>query len=599
MTKEPQKAPMEAPAINFSEDFDPRVFAGLDSVPAPPVFPAMEEEDEEQAAFFAELEEPVKKPKKEKKVKEKKVKQKKGKQMQDMPVQEKKGKAGVVISIILVVVLLLAAGAAGFLYWYSTPLKDTELEASFITNGPLSKEETAAEGFTFELLSDPARVTDRLGLSDEVWCKVTTQDETVKYTRFYSLRYELTWEGWVLAKDGIVEHQPDRWTVEPLTGATEDEIREALVGREVEIAGYTYALTEEDVAQAEIVSNPDLKAGTDVVQVGLDVTGELISWNTEGSLGMVFDEAWTATTFECSDVEWEPNPGMEFEVTDEEIEAEFVDMQIAAVKEPVIEEDEDEDKAEDSDEPVEDDVTEPSVDEDAPEADLEADLEAEPEAEPEASADPAAPAQDVVTDQMVTIKAEEITNLVVKEPEFDLEKGTYTVECTFDLDKPAVTVEVKAKLIYKFEEEWVMDSMEYSSSIKEIKLDGEWTGTYQVDAGGMTLKPSVTLTVTTDENGAMNGVFAFGPSEGFPIVPGSYHVLGKVDPATLEVEFEAGEWIENPNTGIPQASLKGTLNLDTGVITDEDTFTLTLKVPEPVAEPAQADAPTDPEVPAA
>ena len=104
------------------------------------------------------------------------------------------------------------------------------------------------------------------------------------------------------------------------------------------------------------------------------------------------------------------------------------------------------------------------------------------------------------------------------------------------------------------------------------------------------------LKVTTDENGAINGVFEFGPAEGFPVVPGSYHVLGKIDPATLEVEFEAGEWINNPNTGIPQASLKGKLNLDTGVLTDEETFTITIKVPE---KPVETETTVEPEAPAA
>jgi len=543
-----QEAPVEAPTIQFADDFDPRVFAGLDAVPAPPVFPDMEEEASEE--YIPEFEQPKEK---------KSRKQKKEKQ----PKEKKGGKGGVIAAIVLIVVLLLAAGAAGFLYWFSTPLSPAELEKSFVTNGPLDAAETSSEAFAFEVLSEPGRVTERLELSDRVWCKVTTQDSEVKRVRSYALTYELTWDGWILTKDGIVEFEPEQWVTEPLVGASDEVIRQALVGQTVAIDEYEYALTAEDLIHAEIITNPDLKAGTDAAQVTVSATTDLITWEADLELEMVFGEdGWELKSCESDPVRWEAVPGKEFEPTDDEIMAEFEDMVIAAVKEPV---------------------------EETPETEEEAEEETEAEVEVEAEEETVEAAPEITTDQTVTIKKDEITNLVVKEPEINLEDETYVVRCEFDLRKPAAVIEVKAELVYTFSDGWTVQSKDYSSSIKEIVLDGEWNGTYEVDAGGLILKPSVTLTVSTDESKAITGEFAFGPSAEFSqIIPGSYHVKGSIDLATMTVKFEAGEWIKNPNTGIKTVSLEGKLNLDTGVITDDDTFTITMKVPEKPAEPEKA-----------
>lgn len=86
-----------------------------------------------------------------------------------------------------------------------------------------------------------------------------------------------------------------------------------------------------------------------------------------------------------------------------------------------------------------------------------------------------------------------------------------------------------------------------------IGLNSEWVGTYRC-AQGLT---NATLSVRNVTNNSVTAVFAFAHGR----ISGSYWLHGTVDPATRDVLWRTGDWIQQPS-GYMTVGLAGTISQD-------------------------------------
>ncbi|MBP3634057.1 MAG: zinc ribbon domain-containing protein [Oscillospiraceae bacterium] len=451
---------------------------------------------------------------------------------------KKKGKGGIV-ALILVLAALLLGGAAGLLYWLTEPVDQAQLRGDFA--GYMSyAEDTAVEAFN---VTD--RETSRLNRSDAIWCTVTAADDAVRTQRTYVMQYALTREGWKLRS--VEDISTETWTAQPLVGASLEEIYAALTGQVVTVdSDFLYPLEAEDAQTAEIMSqSPDLNAKTDTVEAVISVTDDLVGWTADVDLTLTFTDHWKLDTFSYDNVQMEFKPGMEFKLEEEDFAEDMAQFPI------VLGEQESEDTVETTT------VVDGEEVQEAPD----------------------------MTVQTVKVLAEQVQDLTVTEKRFSLAEDTQNVTCEFVLDKPAAKLQVTAVLSYVFEDGWKLDAAEYEAVVEEIKLEGDWAGTYTAVEGQ---KPNVKLTVKTDEEGKTTNTFAFSAPEGVWYPTGSYYVASATDAETLNVKFDPTEWTPMGNPGnITMVGIDGTLMIEEGTITDGETFSITLQVPVEVTEETQ------------
>ena len=477
-----------------SPEFDPRKFAGLDHEEFRPL----------SASELLEEEDAAEEPKAEK----------------------KKGRAGITL-LIIALVLVLVGAVGGLLFWLTQPNKELVVEDNFMEFMQLD-DDTAVTEFVID-----NRETNRLKLSDTVWCSVTLEDGAVHAEQDYVMNYRLTREGWKLST--VDERNTETWVMAPMAGAPAETVSELLVGQQIEMDDtYSYTLTAEDVANAEVLSqDTDLAAGTDVVTVAVSVVDELVGWTAEAELVLAFADGWTLREFTHSEPEIEFKPGMEFELTEEDY------LDVLAANPMTL--------GEDTDTVKTTVVTDGEADEEKPSL-----------------------------AQTVKLSKNSISDLKVLETSFDLEENVQTVVVEFMLDKQVAKLQVEAALSYVFEDGWKIDAVEYIPVVKEVVLDGTWVGVYPELDGRI---PGVTMTVGKNADGTDNNVFSFGPSETNPyFFTGKYYVELAVDAETLEVSVNATDWVlyYNPG-GVAMVDLKGVLMLDDAVITDGQDFRIALE----------------------
>ena len=517
-----------------ADDFDPRAFAGLDedgNTFDPAAFAGLDLNEQEDASEEEEAAE--EQPKKAKKAKKEKA-----------PKEPKKRKAGAVVAVVLVIILVVAAAVAGLLWWLTMPLEEDILISDFTKNAQMEAGE-AVLSFTID-----RRDTDRLGLSDSVWCSVVTETDTVHRERTYQMTYALTTDGWQL--DAVDGTDTAAWTTEPLVGISLEQLQATLIGRELEPEeDFTYIITEDDVADVEILSqDPDLIAGTDTVEASICITGELVSWTVDTTIQCSFDEIWHIDSLESAPAEIDFKPGYDFNLKDEELLKELYKAPIT------LGEDEDEDDKMEVIEIVEEGK----------------------ETEPAAEEEPLV--------QTVKVTKGGVSEFTVEEGTFSLAKDRYLAKCTFVLDKGVAKLFVKATLICEHDgAKWVVEDVEYDAEVEKINLTGSWLGSYTAPNGK---KPDLTVIFgTVKEDGTVENTFNFKSSETDLSIPvGCWLVTSKNDLKTMKITIEPGEWKNNPGAANPmeQVTLKGVLMIDDAVITDNSTFSIKLDRPEPVEE---------------
>ena len=452
----------------------------------------------------------------------------------------KKRKAGAVAAMVIAVVLVVLVAAVGALWWLTMPVDEAVLKEDFVANAQLEEGESVME-FAIDL-----RETDRIGCSDAVWCSVVTETDAVRRTRTYLMAYALTKEGWVLdIVDGI---ETAAWTTEPLAGIGAEELQQDLVGCEMTVEeDFAYTLSEEDDTEVEILSQTtDLAAGTDQVEAVITVTTDILAWTVNAQVSCTFDDSWSIDTIENAAAQIDYKPGMDFDLEQEEFLS-------ALYENPIV-------------------LGETEEEEDTMEVIAVVE-----------GAD-AEPAEEEAVTQEVTVTEETVSNFSVKESRFSLAEDRQLVDCSFELIKDVAELYVEATIVYVYDKGWKVEEVRYDAEVEQIKLDGTWNGTY-TESEGKT--PKVTVTASTADDGTQKISFAFSPSETAPAFPtGSYALTAKTDPETVTVELTPGEWIVNPYVEMNVVGLKGMLMIDDGVITDGETFTVTLNRPEPEQTPA-------------
>ena len=348
-----------------------------------------------------------------------------------------------------------------------------------------------------------------------VYCTVVAQDAELEHTQRYQLIYERNSYNWEIKE--IIPCEEEKWSMLPLKGVTEEMVKEKLVGREVTLSnGVKIMLDESNLADVTIDSqNTDLENVTDKVNISYKVQSEVAECELTAEAAFVFDEdSWYLTYFKNNESgEIAYREGCAFEADEEQLKTVLQTKSITVSSNNGTQE--------------------------------------------------------------LTVDEADISGLTVDNQVFDWEKGTVTVNCSFKIEKKVAVIAVSAVATYKYNNSaWEAETMDCEAEIESLTLTGEWAGYYTSARNGS--KPSVVMTVNSENNNSFEATFAFGPSDDVPRFPnGSYVMNGNVDADTLSVQLKPGAWIKNPRN-VYTIELTGTLDIEQAKIVGKG-FELILK----------------------
>lgn len=369
------------------------------------------------------------------------------------------------------------------------------------------------------------RQTDKDAKFDTVWCTVVTEDQDCSYQKGVILNYGLySDKGWVL--DNVSTNSKNDWVITPLAGIKEDDIPLSLKSQTITINNEPWQITPKNISI--IKHNTDLENQTDDITAEITIEDTIQEATGQLTLTYIFDKEWKIDSisgeesFEISTI-----PGKEPDVT----------------KEKLIEA-----------------LSGEKCKYGAPKNDNSGML---------------------YVVQNITLNKNEISNLKIESSE-TAKKGTvqkYTISCT--LTKPTAEFATNATITYNYSnpDGWSSKLSDLTMDCTSVSMQGDWRGRYSgvFDAG------DVVLTIQDySADGTITGIYSYTHDPGEKLGrSGSYQVSGIIDPISLNMRLEPGEWIDKPANPryYEKAKITGRLYVDTSTISgmgqNSNTFDLT------------------------
>ena len=419
-------------------------------------------------------------------------------------------------------ILLLAAAAAVILlvliFSGGKPAKPNEdqLRSDLLTYLALDFQEKLVE---FEIIEE---ITVEEEPVIAYLCDVVIEDGKVHCEESYGLEYHLSSENeWLCA--GIEGLDPEEWITRPMNGITQEQLRQSLKGREIELREDRYAVLEADELNSMEIDTQetDLELGVDDVSVFLTTKDSILQWNFRLDLQYVFDGEWYLHR-----------------------------MELGAVSNTIL----------------------PEKAFDRTEADYLAAIYATPIGIP----------GDYGT-QHIAVTEDTMKNFQYSDAMFSYDDYTHTVNCSFDLVKPLATLHVDARLIFVCQSSgWAVESIAYTPAVETVSVAGSWVGTY--DGVGRD-KPTLTVQIDNqDANNMLTGTVSFAPSAEAPDYPtGSHSFVGGIDKEELTFTIRGDQWVEKPESrggnmlSWYMVNEGATLLIDENCIVNDDGLYLTIK----------------------
>lgn len=350
--------------------------------------------------------------------------------------------------------------------------------------------------------------------SIDVYCKVESDNGEVAYESHYVAVYnKYDKSGWVL--DELQEDVSQRASI-PLKGVKESDLTRALAGRYITVDGEDWKITADNIKSISIdEQNTNLKAKTDQVVVALIIDDEVEEAEGELKINYIFDDRWNAESISGDETFTAAvKPEKALENTNENLIAAMSGQSFV----------------------LEEQKSEGIVFTSASK----------------------------VAMHTVTIDSSEISDFVVEDREI-VSRGTQqTYHCQCILSKPHVTFNLEIEIPYQYVSgEWILQQITISPQCTVLDIIGDWTGSYyDVPYGG-----TVVLSISdVDEQGNIEAVYSYSPSEQRFNKPGSYYVSGKIDMSTLDIKLTAGNWINDSGSGLSKTDISATLCVDEATI---------------------------------
>lgn len=339
------------------------------------------------------------------------------------------------------------------------------------------------DGETITNLSIDKRDTDKKNKSDLVWCTVATATEDVAYEKEVTLSYYLYDKaGWELEDYKVADSE--QWTVTPLKGVDEENIRASLDGQTITVNNEAWQLSDSEFAMLTIQNQTtDLEKETD--QVTLDIVLDGCVETVTGTLvaDYTFDRTWQLKNMTAGDsLKAEMKSDKVLDVSVDRIIGDLENQEISYGVSGAV--------------------------------------------------------------QRVVISKDQIEDFKVDSQEFK-EKGTeQSIQCSGKLVKDHATFNISISAEYAYNSYWECRQSQAELTLDSVDLLGEWKGTY-IKGGG---DGTATLNITEFEDNHVKGIYAYTPYGSGPYnEPGSYEVEGEFISDGLMMTLKAGDWIEEPS----------------------------------------------------
>lgn len=313
------------------------------------------------------------------------------------------------------------------------------------------------------------RKTEENQKLDTVWCNVKTEDEHYSYEKKVILTYNLYDEGgWIL--DEISVNDSSEWNISPITGVSDEEIVTSLDGINILVENETWKIMQDNITSCSVEKQEtDLEAKTDVVTLSLKIDDLLVEASGKLVVNYIFDDKWIIESIsESENFTSTVKAGLALNVTDEYLFNALSDQIVVYGV---------------------GDAT-----------------------------------------QNITLKREELSDLVIESQESSSKGKEQTYICSCKLTKAHADFELNAKIMYTYSGEWTVESIAVDAKCVSVRLDGNWTGTMR--------QKTCELNITeVNQDGMVTGVFTYYDGAG------SFYVSGKIDLNNLTINLQAGDEI--------------------------------------------------------
>ncbi len=168
----------------------------------------------------------------------------------------------------------------------------------------------------------------------------------------------------------------------------------------------------------------------------------------------------------------------------------------------------------------------------------------------------------------VYVNRDEFSNFTIIEEKVSEKGKRHTFVCEGTLIKSGIaTFKVQAEIPYCYStDHWNIQPFDLSYECTALDIKGEWVGIYRYIPSEGEAKLNIT---DMDSEGNITGIYSFGTNDSRYSSSGSYHVSGKIDFDSMEINLTAGEWIEessNDKWYNEKQDIKGLLYVEERVI---------------------------------
>lgn len=194
----------------------------------------------------------------------------------------------------------------------------------------LSSEETLDE---IELLD---RVTDKENKLDELLYKVITNDGETEYEKYYSARYDLVDNEWIM--DDVEAVDKDKWEQTPLKGVGENNVLSDMAGEMLMIDGEVWEITKDNVSSLTVVNHEtNLEKKRDSITVQFTINDMIEQAIGQVTVEYAFGNAWRKDAVIAGEFTVSTKPNFELKISEKDLLEELENQEISAFSKQVIE----------------------------------------------------------------------------------------------------------------------------------------------------------------------------------------------------------------------------------------------------------------------
>ena len=334
------------------------------------------------------------------------------------------------------------------------------------------------------------RTTDKKARTDEVRCIVTTEKSGISYEKEVVISYEKMDKDWEI--ENLTVSNQKSWKITPLKGITKKKIPASLVESTVSVDGEDWKIEKEELSEVTVEEQKtDLEKKTDKVTMKVVLDGKVEKATGELVVKYKFDKDWEVESIsEKDEFKVEAKEGKALEATEDKLKEDLASQNITIG------------------EKKEDGIV------------------------------------STAAKQELNVSKEDIQDFKVEDQTIKLKGTRQTYKCSCKLVKNKVTFNLSTEMDYMYTGDWSLQPMTIDLSLESVDIAGEWKGTYK----GAGDSGTAVLNIISVEGNNVTATYTYTPNNPSTFVhAGSYNASGTIDPETLMLKLQAGDWINQPD----------------------------------------------------